>query len=382
MFADLNLPHPAVMNLAMRSVIAILLLFVVSPLSASVQLDVHEWGTITTRHLPGGEPEGRLNHIKKSEVLPAFVHHFEPEGTQMSPLRKSIETDGRLDVTMRLETPVIYFHLPEGEQFLDSFDVKVDFRGGVINEFYPNGKPSVALDLDRVKSKSQAGLLKKWDGKQLGTLVKSSLEWNGLHLTHSFKFPCTAKEVWLAPRRVKSSNVVNAEGEVERYLFYRGVANLNALFQTSLKRSRVSLWSPLILHWMPGKSMIVPKVWVLDSNELGEMAFTEQANISIRKDQATTRLWTVEPFKEKDYSYANVGKLRKSMKQTLIDQGLFEDEANAMLETWRDSYFMEYGTRVFYIVPGDWVDYHLPLDISVPHKLTRVYLGKIVLWEE
>src|SRR5688572_846250 len=44
-------------------------------------LVVHEWGTITTRHAPNGRPYGRLNRISKSEVLPAFVHRYEPEST-------------------------------------------------------------------------------------------------------------------------------------------------------------------------------------------------------------------------------------------------------------------------------------------------------------
>ena len=366
----------------MRSSIAILLLFVVSSLNASIQLDVHEWGTITTRHLPNGKPEGRLNRIQKSEELPEFVHEFEPEATGNNRLRKRRATPGRTDVTMRLETPVIYFHVPKGEQFVESFDVKVDFRGGVIKEFYPNAKPSVAVDRDRIHSKIKAGILKGWDGKQLNRFVKSSLEWKGLRLTHSFNFPCTAKEVWLAPRRVKSSNIVNAEGEVERYLFYRGVANLNALFQTTIKDSRVSLLSPLILHWMPGKSMTFPKVWIVNSNDLGETAFIERADISIEKNKTATHLWTVAQFKEKAYSYANLDKLRKSMKRELIEQGLFEDEAEAMLETWKDGYFNAYGTRVLYIVPQEWINYHLPLDISVPHKLKRVFIGKIALWED
>ncbi len=34
----------------------------------------------------------------------------------------------------------------------------------------------------------------------------------------------------------------------------------------------------------------------------------------------------------------------------LIAQGLYQDEAQAMLETWRDSWFEE-GSRLLYIVP-------------------------------
>ena len=71
-------------------------------------LVVHEWGTITTKHAPDGTPQGRLNRISKSDVLPPFVHRYEPPSTKTDPKRsltKSPVTPGRPDVTMRLETP-------------------------------------------------------------------------------------------------------------------------------------------------------------------------------------------------------------------------------------------------------------------------------------
>src|SRR5689334_21302148 len=100
-------------------------------------LVVHEWGTITTRHAPDGTPQGRLNHIAATEVLPAFVHRFEPPLTAQSaePLTKSPLTPGRPDVTMRLETPVIYFYVSGGATGVPPFDVAVDFHCGIVNEF-------------------------------------------------------------------------------------------------------------------------------------------------------------------------------------------------------------------------------------------------------
>lgn len=67
------------------------------------------------------------------------------------------------------------------------------------------------------------------------------------------------------------------------------------------------------------------------------------------------------------------------MKQALIAAGLFEDEADAMLATWNESYFEKPGPRVFYIVPKEWIDCHLPLKISAPNQLTRVLIGRIDL---
>ena len=78
-------------------------------------LVVHEWGTITTVHAPDGTPQGRLNRIDSADVLPDFVHRYEPPATGNDSSRwvgKRPLIPGRPDVTMRLETPVIYFHPP------------------------------------------------------------------------------------------------------------------------------------------------------------------------------------------------------------------------------------------------------------------------------
>jgi hypothetical protein len=71
--------------------------------------------------------------------------------------------------------------------------------------------------------------------------------------------------------------------------------------------------------------------------------------------------------------------LHNDFADILVAQGLFRDEAQAMLETWRDSWFEE-GSRLFYIVPRPFVDAVLPLSIHpAPSQLTRVFVGRIEL---
>jgi hypothetical protein len=63
----------------------------------------------------------------------------------------------------------------------------------------------------------------------------------------------------------------------------------------------------------------------------------------------------------------------------LVSQGLFPDEAHAMLETWKDSWFEE-GSRVIYILPRQFVDSVLPLTITpAPEQLTRIFVGRLEL---
>ena len=67
------------------------------------------------------------------------------------------------------------------------------------------------------------------------------------------------------------------------------------------------------------------------------------------------------------------------MKAMLIAQGLYEREANAMLDTWRDSWFEE-GSRVFYLLPPRSVDAVLPLQVvPAPSTVARVFVGRMEL---
>jgi len=60
----------------------------------------------------------------------------------------------------------------------------------------------------------------------------------------------------------------------------------------------------------------------------------------------------------------------------LISEGLYEKEAEAMLNTWRNSWFEE-GLRVFYIMPRKTIDTILPIEIDPqPAGLVRVLVGR------
>jgi hypothetical protein len=79
------------------------------------------------------------------------------------------------------------------------------------------------------------------------------------------------------------------------------------------------------------------------------------------------------------YSRANLEKLRREMRDALVEDGLFPKEAEAMLRTWEGSYFQSRGLRLFYIVPREWTDRHLPLKISPEAEVVRVMIGRIEL---
>jgi hypothetical protein len=352
--------------------------------ASAADLVVHEWGTITTVHAPDGTPQGGLNRIDESEVLPKFVHTYEPESTRFDPKKKLIKTPlvpGRPDVTMRLETPVIYFHPGSRQHYEQPIDVEVLFRGGVINEFYPRAVAAVRLDVMRIQEKRTAGVIDKtWTGELLNNYVLGSLIWRGVALHDTVVAPLTNDPVWLAPREVQAASVyLPGAGEGERYLFYRGVAALPALLQTRVNRGSVRISAPAHLVWLDAETTRLPNVWLAEVATGGKIAFREQGAVTLQKQAAGQELARLRRFGAADFQPEKLAGLRGSLKRALIKEGLFADEAEAMLNTWKHSYFEKPGLRVFYIVPRAWTDHFLPLRLSVPARVNRVIVGRIDL---
>jgi hypothetical protein len=364
-------------------IIAVLAACISTAASAAGRLVAHEWGTITTVHDAQGAPKTGLNRIDESEVLPDFVHRYEPETTRQDPKRrlgKSTLVPGRPDVTLRLETPVIYFYPPPNEKFSQSIDVRVRFRGGVINEFYPSATAAVSLDMDRIRNKTEAGVIREWNGDVLNSYVVGSLEWKGLELHDTVVAPLTQSRVWLAPREVHSTSVyLPAAGEGESYLFYRGVAHLDALLQTRLKRGGVELLAPAQFAWLESPSVTLQGVWFAEIRADGKIAFREHGPLTMSQSAPGREAASLKGFGGADYR--DGAELRQSLRRALIRNGLFADEADAMLNTWQASYFQKPGLRLFYLVPREWIDYFLPLELSVPADVTRVIVGRIDLLE-
>jgi hypothetical protein len=69
------------------------------------------------------------------------------------------------------------------------------------------------------------------------------------------------------------------------------------------------------------------------------------------------------------------------MVRALTRAGLYEKEARAMVDTWKDQWFAEEGTRVLYLLPRAWTDSTLPLQISPqPASVVRVMVGRAELF--
>jgi len=339
---------------------------------AQEPLTVHEWGTITTHHYNNGRAAGGLNRIGSEEVLPDFVHKLDTTWPETSRFSKGAVGDGHQAVTMRLETPVIYFYPSDDFDFSQTFDVDVKFKSGLINEYYPNAEASYLGDI--ATELMGFDLTKNTIGK---------LAWQGIKLGGPWKGPETQNLIWLAPRAVDASDIQTSSGESERYLFYRGVAHTNNLMFTkhdvNKEKNSLYIYDPLEEHITQNAILRIAPVWLVIVKADGSVAYKQIGPIQLTtKKEEILKTVSLE-FDAEEYAQQNVERLRSEMFRALVDEGLFDQEAEAMLNTWESYYFKKAGKRILYIVPQEWMEFYLPLKFSIPVDLTRVFVGRIDL---
>lgn len=297
-------------------------------------LTVHEWGTFTA--IAG--KDGRAVEwapLTGSNDLPRFVEHISDANFKVG-----------LRGTIRMETPVLYFYSPHDA----TVSVNVAFSKGLITEWYPHAA--------RVQP---SGVLRNASLRQLRS--DGSITWNDVVVSPnlSAEFPreatsnryYAARETASAPLRVKT-----ATGEQqEKFLFYRGVSASPLPLSARLNSD--------------GKLLVKN----LAENEMPAIILFERRGdrVGYRLAGALTDQIALDP----PTLTGTVDALCGDLQGILVDQGLYPDEARAMVETWRDSWFEE-GSRLIYIVPRGFIDNILPLAINpAPVQIVRVFVGRL-----
>jgi len=144
--------------------------------------------------------------------LPDFCHKIQWNTAHRSLPSKAVSR-GHPDITMRLETPVIYFHPSKEMKLPFAVDVDVQFRNGWLTQFYPDAKVGASgLSVERGKFKVE------W----LADGMTGGLSWRNLQVGAQGEPPATDLHVWTAPRKVEGATVAGQSGETERFVFYRG----------------------------------------------------------------------------------------------------------------------------------------------------------------
>src|ERR1017187_3223084 len=332
---------------------------------------VHEWGTFTSLQNEAGEAIGGIN--TDEEPVPPFVHRLDGFAlltpTEAPPSFFKGAPSCHPDVTMRLETPVVYFHPPAGQAGLHTATVAVKFHGGWLSEFFPDADAYAPGLKDRTNH-----------FPHLLSSTESRLEWKDLKIGGDWPVTNTTAHVWTSPRAVNAASVQTIGGESERFLFYRGIAHINAPLKISHDPNSGELLFRSQLENLPAdQPLTLPALWLVDILSGGKIAFRTLPPVALNQDSKRYVAHTPAAFAPGDFSSGNLEKLKASLLAALVKDGLYPDEAQALLNTWEVSYFKSTGLRVFFLVPRAWTDFYLPLDISVPADLNRVMVGRIEL---
>lgn len=343
--------------------------------AAAEPLVVHEWGTFTSLQDETGQELVGINI--DDEPVPKFVHNLSPfvlSQPVLSSLHWAYKSKGAPRhhplVTMRLETPVIYFYPPAGTRLPLELDVSVKFRGGWLTEFYPEAHAE-APDLKRGQ----------FEFGQLTSQTVGSLAWSDLRVGTDGAGPETDEHVWLAPRKVQAAGVTATSGESEKYLFYRGVGRLAAPLRSRLDRKsgHIAFTANLANVLPAGQTTAAGPLWLVHVRPDGKTAFRTLESSPLSSDPKRLAAEGSYRFAEEDYRTDGREQLEAGMQAALVADGLFADEAAALLSTWQRAYFASPGLRVFYLVPREWTDHYLPLSISADARIERVMVGRLEL---
>jgi len=299
-------------------------------------LTAHEWGTFTS--IAGADGQAvEWFPLTGSTDLPSFVEHFRNAGFKLG-----------LRGTVRMETPVLYFYSPREE----TVSVKVSFAKGVITEWYPHAsrvEPTAVL----------------WDGSLYREHLDGSIAWDAVTLAQSQTADLPSdqrKNPYYAARQTTSTplRVKTPVGEqYEKFLFYRGVSAFRVPISATLDDA-----NKLRVENRSGQP--IPNT--ISFERRGE-------NVGFRVNGALQNEVLMDP----PQLNSTVDSLARELEGILIAQGLYQNEAQAMVQTWRDSWFEE-GSRLLYIVPEEFVNTVLPLTIKpAPVQTTRVFVGRLEL---
>lgn len=306
-------------------------------------LVAHEWGTFT--QLSGSDGVAiDFRPLEGVSDLPSFVYASTdgPRG-----LRNALpQTKSAVSGTVRMETPVIYFYAPPGSPE-QKVGVRVSFPQGRITEYYPRARAFDGTTLD-------------W-----GTFAVLP----GAHPD----LPTEARPSHYYAARATDADPVRVcdpqDGlEHEKFLFYRGVGSFPLPLEARLAGDTVSIAAP--------GSAAVGQAFVFErhGDDVRFSPFCRAHGLGHCREHARCAARDRSKLPR-----ATVEQVQEQLRSFLVEQGLFEKEARAMVETWKDSWF-EDGLRVFYAVPRALTDAVLPLSIApAPTKLVRVLVGRAEL---
>jgi hypothetical protein len=332
---------------------------------------VHEWGTFTS--VQGGDGELLSWRPLQTSELPDFVYNWSKPGLNRysSPVPNSAPFASKVAMVtlQRMETPVIYFYSDKTM----SVDVSVGFPKGLITEWYPQASqigPSLPA-----KTNVASGALSESRAIWKNLLVAPEQTIEQLRLPtdksggHYFAARKTGADVVQTTFMEQGKTVA----ETDKFIFYRGAGSFKTPLHVSVDRKN----SVVVKNTGSEKLSGLFLISIHKTNNETYGAVTSAKNLAGEYSLEWPMFgrlahnWKSYPLAE--FQAAIIAQ----MEAALISEGLFPDEAKAMVNTWKDSWFTEEGERVLYILPRAWTDETLPMTLNPkPELLVRVMVGR------
>jgi len=317
----------------------------------------HEWGTFTSMVSTEGVALDGLHH--EEEELPKFVH-------DLLKIDAYGHTETKLPasrVTQKMETPVIYFHSDEALRV----QVRVWFERGLMTQFYPLPStvyPELAdARAQRIDMSKVDGSCLEWDLDLVPRSAGAPKEIPAVGTDHPWSFARQTSSCYVRTRPAAGSP---ARAEAEHYVFYRGLGRWQPAVSLRAEPRGVAT-----LH--NGMAQAIPFCALLELGEHGGR-FAIGKPLAADGDQRFD-LGAIAWIADREQLSRQIG---AAVMQGLVQQGLYLDEARAMVATWTRSWFCKDGARAIYVLPREQVDAVLPLHLQPrPKELVRVLVGRL-----
>jgi hypothetical protein len=322
----------------------------------------HEWGTFTSVQGADGAPLAWRPLI--TSELPSFVydrwHSGAPNG---APDTSILLTKSSYMALQRMETPVIYFYSGRAQ----TVRVDVRFPDGIITEWYPQAASSQPASDDLLRLRG-GGV--QWPHVQVLPAAAHPELSAALPMDPSASHYFAARGADADFVQCQPNAPSTAPPQTERFLFYRGIGTFKTPLQLRLGATEDDLQ---LAH--QGAAAALKHLFVVQIQQ-GQGSFQSLPPLSNGAAQGVT-LPLGSPALPAAQLQASLG---AALRAALVAEGLYPREADAMIATWKASWFGEDGVRVLYLLPRAWTDEILPLTLTPqPKSLVRVMVGRAEL---
>ncbi len=328
---------------------------------------MHEWGTLTSVQSSEGKLLPGLHH--EEEDLPGFV------ADRLAQAGVTPEV-----VEQKMETPVTYFYAPTAR----TVAAKVGFPQGIFTQWFPYVRQTLPR-LYLADPANRASVIDPWissaapieprcaprfaQGVRDGLLDWGEVEILAPGAAEALPGPL-GDTTWGFARRTAANPLrvrVGGRAYHEKFLFYRGLGNFSLPVAARVAADDV------VTIANADRALPMKSAFLLNVTR-GGAAFTPVGDLPAGGSRTARLPAPTLPPRE------FVAALRAALEGALVADGLYADEARAMVDTWERSYFLTPGPRLLYLLPQAHTDRIIPLSLApAPDRTVRTMVIRVEL---